>query len=94
MRVFDGVTGRLISQFLPYGPAIRGGAFVAVGNINGTGPEEIVVGPNVGALPSGRSRGRGPPWPGSPPSSRTGRRSSAGCAWRSATPTGPAPRRS
>jgi hypothetical protein len=50
VRVFN-QKGNLISQFLAYDKNFRGGVNVAVGDINGDGTDEIVVGAGAGGGP-------------------------------------------
>jgi glucose/arabinose dehydrogenase len=47
---FNGVTGAPITAFFPYGPAFRGGVFVAAGDVDGDGVADIITGPGVGAV--------------------------------------------
>jgi hypothetical protein len=52
VRVFNGRTGGLVSDFLPYGPDFTRGAFVAVGDVIALNlGNEIIVGPNKGKQP-------------------------------------------
>ena len=48
VTVLDGATGKVIDQFLAYAKSFRGGVRVGVGNINGTGEADVVVGPGAG----------------------------------------------
>jgi hypothetical protein len=48
VKVFDGSTGQLITSFLAYEPDLRTGLFVALGDVNGDGTPDIVLGPDVG----------------------------------------------
>ena len=48
VKVWDGATGELLSQFLAYNPAFRGGVWVAAGDI-GRGEVGIVTGPDQGS---------------------------------------------
>jgi hypothetical protein len=50
VNVYDGSTGQQIATFNPYGPNYRGGVFVAAGDLNGDGKDDIIVGPGSGAL--------------------------------------------
>ncbi len=51
IKIFDGVTGLLVRQFLAYDPAFRGGANVAVADVTGDGRGDIITGPGVGGGP-------------------------------------------
>src|SRR6266487_4736719 len=44
VKVFDGVTGALIRNFLAFDPSFTGGVFVAGGDVNGDGSADIIVG--------------------------------------------------
>ena len=48
VRVFDGQTFREIASFFAYDPAYRGGVTVAVGDLNGDGLGEIILGTTHG----------------------------------------------
>jgi hypothetical protein len=50
VQVYDGSTGKLIGTYHPFG-AFGGGLDVAVGNITGTGSDQIVVGIQGGGSP-------------------------------------------
>jgi hypothetical protein len=50
VRIFSS-QGDLMGQFFAYDPVFRGGVNVAVGDVNGDGHEEIVVGAGVGGGP-------------------------------------------
>jgi protocatechuate 3,4-dioxygenase beta subunit len=51
IKVFDGVTGALVSQFFAYDASFTGGVYVAVGDINGDGVDEIITGAGEGGGP-------------------------------------------
>jgi streptogramin lyase len=51
IRVFDGVTGRLINSFMAYDTRFTGGVFVAVGDVNGDGFADIITGADAGGGP-------------------------------------------
>jgi len=50
VKVFDGVTGALESSFVAY-PGFLGGVYVAAGDVNGDGRDDIITGPDRGAGP-------------------------------------------
>jgi FG-GAP repeat len=54
VRVFDGAAGNLIASFYAYPPEFVGGADVAVGDVDGDGFAEVVVGAGVGGGPNVR----------------------------------------
>jgi hypothetical protein len=54
IRVFDGVTGQMVGEFLAYSPFFTGGVYVAVGDVNGDGKGEIITGPDQGGGPDVR----------------------------------------
>ena len=43
VKVYDGVTGLLLTSFQPFGASFKGGVRVAVGNVNASGRNEIVA---------------------------------------------------
>ena len=49
VRVFSGRDNTPIHSFLPYGASFSGGVFVAAGDVNGDGLEDIVTGSDSGA---------------------------------------------
>jgi hypothetical protein len=50
VRVFDGLSQTLRYDFYPYG-SFNGGVFVAVGDVNGDGYADVIVGPDAGTAP-------------------------------------------
>jgi hypothetical protein len=51
IRVFDSRTGSLLHDFMAYSPYWLGGAFVAVGDVNGDGYADIITGADQGGGP-------------------------------------------
>ncbi|MFO0848156.1 MAG: FG-GAP-like repeat-containing protein [Gemmataceae bacterium] len=51
VQVFDGLTFQPIANFFAYEPSFRGGVYVATGDVNGDGKEEILTGTGVGGGP-------------------------------------------
>ena len=51
IRVFDGATFQMIAQFNAYDSSFRGGVYIAVGDINGDGRDEIITGAGEGGGP-------------------------------------------
>src|SRR5207253_2327651 len=50
VKVFDGTTGEEIRSFFAF-PGFTGGAFVAAGDVDGDGTDDIIVGAGAGAGP-------------------------------------------
>ena len=48
VKVFDGRTTAEIRSFFAYDPSFTGGVFVAAGDVNGDGRDDIVTGPDAG----------------------------------------------
>lgn len=51
IKIFDGRTGLLLSQFYAYAPNFIGGVFVASGDLDGDGVDEIITGADLGGGP-------------------------------------------
>jgi hypothetical protein len=51
VKVFDGVTGVLSGQFQPYEDSFTGGVYVATGDIDGDGVQDIITGTGKGGGP-------------------------------------------
>jgi hypothetical protein len=54
IRVFDGQTGGVILDFMAFDPKFQGGVWVAVGDVNGDGFGDIIVGADAGGGPEVR----------------------------------------
>lgn len=52
VRVFDGQSGSLLQDFSAFDPSFTGGVFVASGDINGDGVDDIVTGAGEGGGPT------------------------------------------
>ena len=52
VKVFDGVNGVEVRSFLAFGSGWPGGIFVASGDINGDGRDDIIVSADAGATPA------------------------------------------
>jgi hypothetical protein len=44
VKIYDGVTGNFITQYLPYGDAFRGGVYVTTGDVDADGIQDIITG--------------------------------------------------
>ena len=51
IRVWDGVTGKMVAAFLAYGAEFDGGASIATGDVNGDGLSDIITGAGAGGGP-------------------------------------------
>jgi hypothetical protein len=51
VRVFDAATGGDLYSFFAYNEGFRGGIYVAAGNVNGQGSDDIITGPGIGGGP-------------------------------------------
>ncbi len=54
LKVFDGVSGGLLFNFLAYNANFTGGVNVGAGDVNGDGRVDIITGPGVGGSPEVR----------------------------------------
>jgi Tol biopolymer transport system component len=54
VRVWDGVTGKLLLEFMAYDPRFSGGLFVAAADLTGAGHVEIITAPDTGGGPDVR----------------------------------------
>src|SRR5262249_17446018 len=54
VKVFDGVTGKKIQDFMAYNSRFTGGVFVAAGDINSDGFADIITGADAGGGPEVR----------------------------------------
>jgi Ca2+-binding RTX toxin-like protein len=51
VKVFDGVSHTELRSFFAYAPAFTGGVFVAAGDVNGDGADDIITGTDAGTVP-------------------------------------------
>jgi hypothetical protein len=51
IKVYDGTTGQLLTQFMAYDEHFRGGVYVAVADVNGDGHADIITGAGEGGGP-------------------------------------------
>ncbi|HTK73898.1 MAG TPA: transporter, partial [Gemmataceae bacterium] len=51
IKVFDGATGDLLFQFMAYDVNFRGGVYVATGDVNGDGRDDIITGAGASGGP-------------------------------------------
>jgi len=52
VRVFNGNSAQVLADFFAYTPSFTGGVFVAAGDINGDGRDDIITGSGVGGPPT------------------------------------------
>jgi hypothetical protein len=48
VKVYNGSDGRVLLDFFAYHPDFRGGVFVAAGDVNGDGRQDVLTGPGFG----------------------------------------------
>jgi len=49
--IIDPVTGQVLRSWFGYSTDFRGGLFIAVGDVNGDGADDLITGPNAGGGP-------------------------------------------
>jgi uncharacterized delta-60 repeat protein len=52
LKVFDGLTGKVLMDFMAFDPNFSGGVFVAAGDVNGDGHADIIAGADAGGGPN------------------------------------------
>ena len=51
VRVFDGQSNTILLNFMAFDPSFRGGVYVAAGDVNGDGTDDIITGAGAGGGP-------------------------------------------
>jgi uncharacterized delta-60 repeat protein len=54
VKVFDGVSGKVLMDFMAFDPNFTGGVYVAAGDVNGDGHADIIAGADAGGGPEVR----------------------------------------
>jgi carbonic anhydrase len=52
INVYDGSTGQLIRSFFAFNPSFAGGAYVAAGDVDADGADDVIVGADAGGGPN------------------------------------------